>query len=106
MFQTADQILDFARAEVSISYRQWDSSAQRGLVRGEPLRSLLAIAFEQLNRFAKNAGGPEQAVRFISFKPSVLLTSLQSAWGELKPTQYARFRKTRVGDELLIGPEG
>jgi len=75
VFQTTNEVLDFASADIRLNQIHWGLIPQSPVSGGKPLKRGHSVTFEKIDGQTKNPGSSQQAVRLFGLQPTFCLAT-------------------------------
>jgi hypothetical protein len=83
VFQTTNEILDFASADIRLNQIHWGLIPQSPVGGGKPLECGHSVSFEKVDGQTKNPGSSQQAVRLFGLQPTFCLATNEGSTGNV-----------------------
>jgi hypothetical protein len=83
VFQTTNEVLDFASADIRLNQLHWGLIPQCPVSGGKPLECGHSVTFEKIDGKTKNPGSSQQAVRLFRLQPTFCLATNEGSTGNV-----------------------
>jgi hypothetical protein len=104
VFQTTNEILDFAGADVRLNQIHWGLIPQSPVSGGKPLECSHSVTFEKVDGQTKNPGSSQQAVRLLGLQPTFRLATNEGSSGNVNQLAQRAEWKLRLSGESVEYP--